>query len=154
MKTISKFFGVVVLAVSMFSFTASASALIGETHSDLGKYWLKEAVNHLEVDGENLETYVIHYDHLSSPVYVGVMETKKGKTYVVKTDGFEIAYTNKKGVFGVSYMPKKLATLPADEMQAKIDRQNFLNQRIITQKNPSDDTALKLIAAYLPQVMK
>ncbi|MFB6340283.1 hypothetical protein ACE01N_04120 [Saccharicrinis sp. FJH2] len=154
MKTINKFFGLAVLAISMFSFTASASALVGETNSDLGKYWLKEAVNVIEVSGEALETYVIHYDHLAYPVYVGVLESKKGNTYIVRTDGFEIAYVNKKGKFGVEYMPKKLATLDEEVVMSKIDREHFLNQRVITPNNPNDDKALKLIAAYLPQVMK
>ena len=154
MKTINNFFGLAVLAISMFSLNASASALVGDTNSELGKYWLKEAVNTIEVSGETLETYVIHYDHLSYPVYVGVLEGKKGNTYIVRTDGFEIAYVNKNGKFGVEYMPKKLATLDSEEVHLKIDRENFLNQRVITPNNPNDDKALKLIAAYLPQVMK
>lgn len=154
MKTMSKFFGLVILAVSMFSFNASAAAEIGETHSDLGKYWLKEASHAIEVEGETLPTFVIHYDELSAPVYVAVKEDKKVKTFIVRSEGFEVAYQAKKGKFGITYMPKEFATLPSNEAKAKINRENFVKQRVISSNELSEQTQLGLIAAYLPQVME
>lgn len=153
MKTINKFFGLLVLTVTMFSFTANASTVVGESNTDMGKYWLKEASVAIEVNGEALPTYVIHYDNYANPVYVGVLKTKKCKTYIVRTEGIEVVYTCKNGTFGIGYTPKKLATLPASEVKEKLDRQSFLNQRVISSNNLSEKKHLGLIASYLPEVI-
>lgn len=153
MKTISKLFGMILFAATLFSFSASAATMVGDSNTDLGKYWVKKSVTPVVVNGNELETYVIHYNNLEQPVYVGVLKEKKCVTYIVKSDGIELVYTCKNGKFGIDYMPKNLATLPSDNVKAKINRQKFLYQRVITQTPADKDTHLGLIASYFPEVV-
>lgn len=154
MKATGRILSVCLALVLLSSFTLSAATVIGNSQSDMGKYWLKKAANHMVVNGQEVDTYVIHYDNMEEPVYVGILKPDKECTeFVVRTDGFEVLYTCRKGKFGIEYVPKKYATLPKDESRKAIDRKNFLYQRVITQTPQSEKKLLKLIACYLPEVM-
>lgn len=145
--------GGMVLALIMLSFSVQAETIVKDSNSELGRYWLKKAVNPMVVEGKELPTYVVHYDNLSKPVYIGVLESKGCKTFMVKSDDFEVAYACRNGMFGINYMPEQLATLPVQESKAKVNRVNFLKQRIITRKKCNEKRHLGLIASYLPEVM-
>lgn len=154
MKTIQKFFGLVLVAVTFFSFSAQAKTMVNETNTELGKYWLKKAVNPMVVNDKELPTYVVHYDNLPNPVYIGVYEKGNCKMFLVRTEGFEVAYAQRDGIFGINYMPEQLATLTQSVSKSSIDRVNFLRQCIITSKHYSEKKQLGLVASYLPEVMK
>lgn len=154
MKTSGKILSLIFALVLLSSFTLSATTVVGYSQSDMGKYWLKKAANHMVVDGQEVDTYVIHYDNLETPVYVGILKPHKDCTeFVVRSDGFEVLYTCRKGKFGIEYVPKKYATLSQDEARKAINRTNFLYQRVITQTPQSEKNLLKLIACYVPEVM-
>lgn len=154
MKTTKKILGSLLAIALLSSFTLSAATVVGDSNSELGKYWLKKAANHMVVNGQEVDTYVVHYDNLDSPVYVGVLKpNEKCTDFVVRGDGFEVLYTCEKGQFGIAYTPKKYATIPSSEAKKAIDRTQFLYQRVISQVPQTDKQLLALIACYLPDVM-
>ncbi|MFB6317785.1 hypothetical protein [Saccharicrinis sp. FJH54] len=153
MNTKVRLLVLMVISVTLFSFTTKFPTIVKDTNSELGRFWLKRAVNLIEVEGETLPTYVVHYDNLNKPVYIGVLKEKKCKTYIVRTDEFEVAYTCKKGVFGISYVPRKMAAFPQDYSKDHLNKSNYQKQRIITTKPCSEKEQLCLIAAYLPEIM-
>ncbi|MFC0875751.1 hypothetical protein ACE01N_04110 [Saccharicrinis sp. FJH2] len=154
MKTTGKLFGLLVLVFTMFAFTTNAETIVNDSNSELGKYYLKKAAHAMEVNDQEVPTYVIHYDNLSKPVYIGVYSVPNCKIFLVRTDDFEVAYACRDGIFGINYMPESLATLPAEKSKASIDRVNYLRQRVITQKKCTEKTQLNLIAQYLPDIMQ
>ncbi|MFB6317784.1 hypothetical protein [Saccharicrinis sp. FJH54] len=153
MKTTFKLFGLTLLVFTMFASAIQAETIVKESNSELGKYYLKKAANPMVVKGEEVQTYVLHYDNLSKPVYIGVYNVPNCKIYLVRTDDFEVAYARRDGIFGINYMPESLATLPEKEVRANVNRVNYLKQRIITHKRCTEKTQLNLIAQYLPEVM-
>ncbi|MFB6340280.1 hypothetical protein ACE1ET_01085 [Saccharicrinis sp. FJH62] len=153
MKTKVKLLGLMVISITLFSFSTKFPTIVKDSHTDLGRYWLKRAVNLIEVEGESLPTYVVHYDNLDKPVYIGVLEEKRCKTYIVRTDGFEVAYTCKNGVLGIKYLPKRLATYTQQYSIEHVNRENYLKQKVITSKPCSEKEQLCLIATFLPEVM-
>lgn len=98
-------------------------------------------------------TYTIYYEELDVPVTVTVFEDEKCKNYIVRTGNFEVQYTCNGKYFGVKYVDAAYATIPLQEMKAKIDRTNFLYQRVITRKLRSEKDFVRLIACYLPEIM-
>ena len=153
MKTTKKLIGLLVLTVAMIGLSATAETKVDYTYSEMGRYWLKKAANNMLVNNQELETYVIHYDNYAKPVYVGILEAENCKSYVVRSDNFEVLYTCKDGQFGINYMPDYLATLPAETSRANINRVHYLKQRVISNQTASEKTQLSLIASYLPDVI-
>lgn len=154
MKTTGKVFGLVMAMVLLVSFTSKAATVVGDTHTDAGQYWLKRASNHMIAANKELKTYVIHFDNVSAPVYIGVLESNDAYTqFLVRSEGFEVMYTVSGGQLGIQYVPESLATMSQQLAMESIDRKQFLHQRIISQNITSQEKMLALIACYLPEVM-
>lgn len=98
-------------------------------------------------------TYTIYYEEYEQPVTVSVFEGKNCKNYVVRAENFEVQYTCNGRYFGIKYVDDAYAEIPRKVMVDKIDRKDFLYQRVITQKNKSEKEFVRLIACFLPEIM-
>ena len=143
----------VLLTALFISVAVEASTRVGESNTELGKYWLKKAVTAIELDGIELDTWVIHYTNYEFPVYVGVIDRGACKAYIVRTNGVEVVYTCKDRQFGVHYMPESWATMPVEAVEQQIDREDFLRQRVISNRIRSESAHLGLIASYFPELV-
>lgn len=133
--------------------TKDTKTLSGNSLTDFGKYTLMISDEPMVINNEEVKTYGLSYENAISPIKVGVVEEEKCKTYIVRSDEFEILYTCNKGVFGVKKMDSKYQTLPKEEMDAKLDRVSYFSQRVICTNNKSEDELLGLIACYFPTLI-
>ncbi len=154
MKTTVRVLSLVMVMVLGSAFTMQASTVVGDTYTEAGKYWLKRASNHMVVNNRELKTFVIHFDNVPNPVYIGVLENNEAYTqFLVRTDNFEVMYTAAGGQLGIQYVPETVAALSREKAMETINRENFLRQRIISTNVRSEEEMLSLIACYLPEVM-
>lgn len=155
MKASVKNLSVLFVMILLSSLSLSAATVVGETHSDLGRYWLKKAANHMTVDGTEIDTYSVHYDNLNTSVYIGIInKTQDCTEFIVKTDDFEVLYTCKNGKFGIKHLPSKYASRSIEENKNGLNMANFSSQKRISNTPQTKQEMLSLIAAMLPNVMQ
>lgn len=154
MKKATRIFSLLIVTILCSSLTLSAKTVKGESHSQLGTYWLKKAANHMVVNGKELDTYSVHYENFNTSIHIGIIGKEKNCTeFVVRTDDFEILYTCKNGQFGIKYMPNRYSTMPKAHMKQTIDKSQFAYQQMISASAQSQNDLLQMIAVYLPDVM-
>lgn len=156
MKTKLYFLLILLLTVGMSSSARvkDGRALSGNSHTDLGKYSIVKSEVPMVVNDQVLDTYELVYENASKPVKIGVINEKKCTTFLVRSDEIEVQYMCQKGVFGVKKMDKKYRQLDENSSDFKMDRVNYLSQRIITQKSKSENEMLGLIACYFPVLVE
>ena len=133
--------------------TNDTKTLTGNSLTEFGKYAITESDAPMVINNEVVKTYDLSYENTSSPVRVGVVKDDKCMVYIVRTDDFEIQYSCNKGVFGVKKIESQYQTLPKEEMDAKLDRVNYLSQRVICTNKKSEEELLGLIACYFPALV-
>jgi len=145
--------GVMLLGLVVSAGTKDTKALTGNSLTDFGKYTITVSDVPMVFDNQTLPTYNLTYENSDETVKIGLVQEEKCVTFIVCTDDFEIAYTCNSGVFGVKRIDSKYQKISKEEMDGKINRSNYLSQRVIcTNKKPQDEL-LGLIACYLPQLM-
>lgn len=142
----------------LFSVGASAKikdgkALMGNSLSDFGSYTIVQSDAPLAVEGKTIETYDLLYENTRNPIRIGILEERESTTFLVKSDEFEIQYKCGNGVFGVKKLEPRFQELPAEANEAKLNRVNYLAQRVICRSNKSDKELMGLIACYLPNLV-
>ncbi|QGY47128.1 hypothetical protein GM418_26730 [Maribellus comscasis] len=99
------------------------------------------------------QVWTISYDSNELPVTVMKRKTLEGVEYVVHSKYFDVSYASTSDGFGAKeirnswrHVPKKIsnAVLSGDEMK---------RQEVITPNKVTDETALGLIASYLPMLV-
>lgn len=129
-------------------------ALAGNSLTGFGKYTIMVSDAPMVVNNEVVKTYDLMYEKTSNPIQVGMIKEEKCRTFIVRTDDFEIQYSCNSGVFGVKKIESRFQTLPKEEMDAKLDRANYFAQRVICTNQKSEDELLGLIACYFPKLVK
>lgn len=148
MKSVLKLTGVSFIFIVFFMVGAMANTAA----TKFGEFEVAQAQDKMMVNGTEVETYVITYNDLEMPIYVGVYKDKKCEHYIVRTDSFEIEYRCKNGRFGVTYVDKDYATVNVEAVQKKLNRENFLYQKMIFKGEKTESYKLNLIASYLPEL--
>lgn len=151
MKT--TFFTTVLLIFALTSAMAKTEN-VANAETNLGSYKVSASSKSNVVENKSEGKYTINYSKLNSDVSIDVVEKKNCKVFLVRTDGYEVQYSCNGKYFGVQYMSNEYATYPKAEMTRKINRKAFLNQRIITRQIPSEQEMVRLIACFLPELMR
>jgi hypothetical protein len=142
-----------VLSLGTSANVKDTKALTGNSLTDFGKYTVMVSEMPMVLDNEVVKTYELTYENTANPVHVGVVEEEECVTYVVRSDEFEIQYTCNNGVFGVKKIESRFQTLPKEELDAKLNRVSYFQQRVICSNKKSEDEILGLIACYFPQLI-
>lgn len=150
---------ILTICVALLSLGTSAKikdgqALTGNSLTEFGKYTVKVSDEPMVINGSAIKTFDLMYENTSNPIHVGLVKEEKCRTFIVRTDDFEIQYSCNKGVFGVKKIESRFQTLPKEEMDAKLDRVNYFSQRVICTNPKSEDELLGLIACYFPKLIK
>ena len=158
MKTKLFLLAVCVAILSMGAVAADikdGQAMTGNSLSDFGKYTIVNAESPMVYEDQVLQTYELTYEKTAKPIRIGVLEEKdlKCKTFIVRTDEFEIEYACRNNVFGVKKIEKRFQELPKEEMEMKLNKVGYYAQRVICQKKKSEDELLGLIACYFPDLV-
>lgn len=156
MKTKFYYLVVLLLAIGMSSMARvkDGQALSGNSHTDLGKYSIVKSKVPMVVNDQVLDTYELVYENAAKPVQIGIVNEKKCTTFLVRSDEIEVQYMCQKGVFGVKKMDKKYRQLDENRSDSKMDRVNYLSQRVITKNSKTEKELLGLIACYFPVLVE
>jgi len=128
-------------------------AMTGNSMSEMGNYSLMLSEEPMLYDDQVLETYDLVYENATQPIKIAVLNEKKCKTFIVRSDEFEVQYTCNKGSFGVKKLEKRFREIPEEEMNLKLNRVGYYSQRIICTGQKTNDDYLGLIACYLPELV-
>lgn len=158
MKTKLVLFSICIAILSMGA-TAKikdGKAMTGNSLTEFGKYTIVNSQAPMVYQDQVLETYELTYENTSVPVRIGILceDEKKCKTFIVRTEEFEIEYACRNNVFGVKKMESRFQQLPKEEMELKLDKVAYYAQRVICQNKKSQDDLLGLIACYFPDLIK
>ncbi len=106
------------------------------------------------VANQNSESvYTLTKTDAEQPYIITVKHGKKGSDYLVQADGFEVLYQERDGKFGVAFVDEKEAAIGKEEMYKKLNRTEFLKQRVITNNSKTEAEYVALIGAYLPYLL-
>ncbi|MFA5327040.1 MAG: hypothetical protein WC384_04550 [Prolixibacteraceae bacterium] len=97
--------------------------------------------------------WVLSYDKGESPIVISLQQTKKSKTYLVRTSHFEVAYVSSDKGFGARPVKMSERTMPDELTNQVINPDELSRQRIISDHNVDEKEALDLIAGYLPDLL-
>ena len=156
MKTKLSLFTMLVLAFSVAvagTTIKDGQAMRGNSMSEMGTYTITVSETPLVHDSEVLETYDLMYEYASNPIKIAVLNEKKCKTFIVRSDEFEVQYTCQNGSFGVKKLEKRFREIPEEEMDLKLNRVGYYAQRVICNGKKTNDDYLGLIACFLPDLL-
>lgn len=110
------------------------------------------------VDRQDLESGVeqawkLTYDEEKTPVVIELVPSKKGKTFIVRTDHFEVAYVSSSKGFGARKVKISESKIPDSLTNQVVNAEELARQRIISAEEVNEKTAVELIAAYLPDLV-
>lgn len=132
----------------------SGESLTGNSLTEFGNYTITFSEDQMYVGNQAVKTYDLAYDNGMKHIHIGVVPGEKCVSYVIRAKDFEIQYTCNNGIFGVKRIDPNYQQVPKEEMDAKIDRVNYLAQRVISTNKKSEDQLLGLIACYFPNLIK
>lgn len=110
-------------------------------------------VNAQELSGNAEKAWVLSYDNNESPIVITLYKKKKAKHFVVQSQHFEVAYVCCKKGFGASRVKAEYSNFPEELTSKVINDSELSRQKLLTPNQVSEEQALQLIAAYLPDLV-
>ena len=146
-----------IVLIAAFSFAAIADSFVmkGQTHTALGKYTIEKSSDIINVDGVDLETFIISYENSSKKVRVAIDEDEKkgNKNYIVVGDDLSLQYTCDSKTFGVERLDKKYKDSGLETSVDELNKTEYYHQKVITRAKSGDKDCLGLIACYYPKLV-
>jgi len=148
MKTISRIFGssviiFIITFVSTFAVNSNkAMAITGES------FTITKAMN-----STNVTTWNLNYSEAGSGIKILVSEKNGTTQFTVRSKFFEVAYIMNKNGFGARMVKGSDAQVPSQILSPILNEKALNNQRVITAEPLDNETALQLIASYLPDLI-
>lgn len=148
MKSISRVLG----RVSMIFAFSIAICLIGNPFNVAAA--VTESFTITTVDSSvNSSAWNLKYSESENAFKITMSEKRGEKEYTVRSKFFEIAYVVNKNGFGARMVKAGNAQV-AGQILAQILNQDALNnQKVISSEQVDNETALNLIASYLPDLI-
>ena len=104
--------------------------------------------------GEGVEqAWTIAYGEGRNPVIIELYKTRKCKTYVIRSDNFEVAYVCTSRGFGARKLKVSESRVPYEITNQVINSQELERQRIISASPVEEKEAVNLIASFLPDLV-
>ncbi len=146
MKRIIQGIAIVVLAVV----TLTAHAISDENAFE--EYNISQLEEFADVDAKATKAWVLSYAE-ECPIVITMQQGKRCNTYMVRSDHFEVTYECSKKGFGARHVNLLNRNASEEVINKVFNRSALSNQRVLTPSKIDDDKALKLIAAYLPELV-
>ncbi|MGV8139444.1 MAG: hypothetical protein AB2L20_29970 [Mangrovibacterium sp.] len=99
------------------------------------------------------QAWKLSYDENRAPIVVELFNSKKGKTFIVRTDHFEVAYVSSPKGFGARKVRISESKVPDSLTSQVINEEELAKQRILSTEEVDEKAAIELIAAYLPDLV-
>ena len=126
----------------------------GQSNSPFGDYKIEQLADHMNLNGKELDNYMISYEKGNLSVMVVIDKQKKCKKYYVLSEKGPVQYECNGTYFGVKKLDKNLMSQRFATSLDKLDRTEFYQQRVITVETTATIDHLQLIASYYPGLFK
>ena len=133
------------------AFIASTYANATGLRSELNDYKIEEINANLAEGMEKV--WKLTYNGGEKPVTVVKRDLPNGCAYVVNSDFFEVCYASTPKGFGTRTIKRSWSTVPMQISEAVINQNEIKKQQIILPGQVDDETALGLIASFLPHLL-
>lgn len=143
---ILQFAAVVFLVVASLSVNAATGSRTFDDYTIV-------PVDQAELSSGVDRAWLLAYDSNESPIVISYAQGKYCKTFIVRGDHFEVVYECTKKGFGARLVKDLEGFYPQELTGAVLNSDEMKRQRIITPGPVSDERALNLIAAYLPDLI-
>jgi hypothetical protein len=139
---------VLVVCLFVVSSTANATGL----RKEFNNYEIS-TVENLFLGKHVKAIWKLSYSSNEIPVTVVKRKTFEGVEYVVSSEFFEVSYAVTSKGFGTKMVRRAWCNVPRKICRAVIDQEQMKRQEVITPNKVDDETALGLIACYLPDLL-
>ncbi len=147
MKKIDCLLGRVVL-IFVFIIITFHTNVRGEVSASSNNNFSITSNNTINSSGWNL-----NYSASENGFKITLLENKGEKVFTVRSKFFEIAYVLNKNGFGARMIKGGQAEVPAQILNQILNEDALKQQKIISDASINDETALNLIASYLPDLI-
>jgi hypothetical protein len=146
-----KKFMVILFVFALVVGTQKAVAISGQTGNSTFEIVQFENLN---LGKESAKMWSLVYDENKSNLVTIVLQRKTNcNEYIVRSKFFEITYTCSPEGFGVKQLKTSSDKKYKGLAREIINKQQLKKQRILTSSHVNDETALGLIASYLPDLI-
>ena len=129
------------IVISLISFSVNATTVLN------GSFTITSD------NSANSTTWNLKYSESEHPINITMSENKGEKSYTVRSKFFEVAYVMNKNGFGARLIRGNHARVPDQILEKIINQEALINQKVISDAQIDNATALNLIASYLPDLI-
>jgi len=147
MKTINRLLGRAVLILLFFTMICS-NGVMGHVSGSGNDNFSITADNSSNSLGWNLK-----YSASENAFKITLSENNGDKEFTVRSKFFEVAYVLNKNGFGARMIRPGKSQVPVQILEQIINRDALKQQKVISDASISNETALNLIASYLPDLV-
>ena len=101
----------------------------------------------------NSSVWNLKYSDSENSFKITISEKNGEKEYTVRSKFFEVAYVVNKNGFGARMVKAGKAQVPGEILKNIINPDALNNQKVICNEQINNETALNLIASYLPDLI-
>jgi hypothetical protein len=148
MKTIMNVLGRVSLAVAFLIVFSHASVLGNMKAVPTDSFSITSADN-----SASSLVWDLKYAASENAFKITMSENKGEKEYTVRSKFFEVAYILNKNGFGARMVKPGKMQVPFEILNKIINQEALKNQKVISDSQINNETALNLIASYLPDLI-
>src|ERR1035437_787798 len=104
-------------------------------------------------NSENSSAWNLKYSESENAIKITMSENNGEKEYTVRSKFFEVAYVLNKHGFGARMVKTGKAQVQYQILEKIINQEALKNQKVISDSQIDNKTALNLIASYLPDLI-
>lgn len=139
------------VCVAMAVFTAVNANGSGKP-DDVSKFEITP-VDDLNLGKKAEKVWTINYDSGSYLVTVVKHSSHNGNTFAVHSEFFDVCFVGNEKGFGARRLRSSLCNARPEFNKVVINENELARQKVITQNQVDDETAIGLIASYLPMLL-
>jgi len=148
MKTMNRVFGRVSL---IFAFITVISLVINPVKVNAA---LNDSFTITSTENsDNSSSWNLKYAESENAFKISMSEKNGEKVYTIRSKFFEVAYILNKDGFGARMIKASNAQVPIQINEKILNQDALKNQKIISDSQIDNETALNLIASYLPDLI-
>jgi len=148
MKSINRVLGRASLVFALFIVICLSANPVSATAALNDSFTITPAENSVNSSAWNLK-----YSESENGFKITMLEKNGVKEYNVRSKFFEVAYVLDENGFGARMIKSGDAQVPSQILDQVINQNELKNQKIISDTQIDNETALNLIASYLPDLI-
>ncbi|SMO91308.1 hypothetical protein SAMN06265379_11440 [Saccharicrinis carchari] len=142
-----------IATVLLFTFSTlwAKQKMEGNTYTTFGNYTLTETDNVVVINNVAYKTWDLCYHKCKEKYQILCAPCNiKNCYFIVRGENFEVQYSSNNNGFGARLVDKSLRSVKTKVVMNKIDRNELINQGVLTNKVQTSDGYLGLIACFMP----